>query len=62
MYTYHWQHVVLPLDNRSSMCSSTFGSFGFENRLFIWLFVFSLRVKVRNSSLLRGFIIQRHAW
>lgn len=46
--SYHWQHVVLPLDNRSSMCSSMFGSSGFANRLFILVFVFSL-IKVRNS-------------
>jgi len=33
--SHHWQHVVLPLDNRSSMCSSNVESSGFENRLFI---------------------------
>ena len=35
--SHHWQHVVLPLDNRSSMCSSNVESSGFKNRLFMIL-------------------------
>jgi len=49
--TYHWQHVVLPCDNRSSMCSSAFrGSPGSANRAFMMMMMMMMMMTERERG------------